>query len=59
MSRRSSGGDGLDGLVFIILGIIAMPIVGICMLSQQDPDKKALGAILLIIGIVLWVVAFK
>lgn len=57
--RRGGFDDsGLGCLVMIILGMLAMPLVGIYMLiSGKDDGKKAIGAILTIVGIIIWIAA--
>lgn len=56
--RRRSSDDytGLGCLAIIILGIILMPIAGLVMVLSEDPNKRTLGWILLIGGIILWII---
>jgi len=58
MARRGRGGSDIDGsLAMIILGLIALPIVGlIMMLNSKTEDNKVLGGVLLVVGIVLWII---
>ena len=57
--RRGGFDDsGLGCLVMIILGMLAMPLVGIYMLiSGKDDGQKVIGAILTIVGIIIWIAA--
>ena len=58
MARRGRGGSDIDGsLAMIILGLIALPIVGlVMMLNSKTEDNKVLGGVLLVVGIVLWII---
>ena len=58
MARRGRGGSDIDGsLAMIILGLIALPIVGlVMMLNSKTEDNKVLGGVLLVAGIVLWII---
>lgn len=50
--------SGMGCLVLVILGLMAMPLVGIyMMLCGEDTDQKAIGLILTIVGIILWIMA--
>ena len=54
--RRYAVRDTEEVIVMIILGVIAMPLVGAYMLfTDKDSSKKAIGAVLLILGIGLWI----
>ena len=56
--RGGSDDSGMGCLVMIILGLVAMPLVGLYMLFQGDDDgQKAIGAILTIVGIIIWIAA--
>ena len=45
-------------LVMVILALVAMPLVGLYMLFKgNDDSQKAIGAILTIVGIIIWIVA--
>lgn len=56
--RGGSDDSGLGCLVMIILGMLAMPLVGIYMLiSGKDDGQKVIGAILTIVGIIIWIAA--
>lgn len=55
--RRGSDDSAIGCLVMVVIAMIAMPIVGLYMLfTAEDTDKKTLGVILLIVGIILWAV---
>lgn len=61
MSRRchrsSSGEAGC--LIFILLlglAIFTMPIMGGIILAKGKEDEKSIGAILLVVGVILWIV---
>ena len=58
MARRGRGGSDIDGsLAMIILGLVALPIVGVVMmLNSKTEDNKVLGGVLLVVGIVLWII---
>ena len=60
MSGNRRGNDidpGTMGcLVFFLIGIVAMPIVGIYLITKKDGDEgtKVAGWILLVVGLILW-----
>ena len=56
---RHSAGDGLIGLVIMLgLALMAMPFVGAYKLvAGKDEGDKTLGAVLLVIGTIIYVVA--
>ena len=55
--RKGSDDDAATGcIVYLILILFFMPIVGLFLICGKDPDKKPLGWVLLIIGIILWIV---
>lgn len=57
MRRKQNNDDGVIGcLVYVLIAIFFMPIVGLFMLCSKDSEKKTLGLILLIAGIILWVI---
>ncbi|MBQ6384622.1 MAG: hypothetical protein IJJ38_00430 [Lachnospiraceae bacterium] len=53
--NRGGGGSG-DCLTALILGMIAMPIVGLCLILKRDGDPvtKVIGCIMLVIGSLIW-----
>lgn len=57
--RRCSG-LGIDGtLAMVLIGILALPIVGLGMLLKGNSENKALGVVLLVVGLIIWAFAFK
>ena len=51
MCKRRSG-----CLVYAIIAVIAMPIVGLYLISAGDTDgKKAAGVVLIILSIIFWI----
>ena len=58
MARHGRAGSDIDGsLAMIILGLVALPIVGlVMMLNSKTEDNKVLGGVLLVVGIVLWII---
>ena len=47
--------SGMGCLVMLVLGILAMPIVGVFMLCGKDETQKTIGAILVIVGLIFWI----
>ena len=57
-SRGGSDDSGMGCLVMIILGMVAMPLVGLYMLfTGKDDGQKAIGVVLTIVGIIIWIAA--
>jgi len=58
MARRGRGGGGIDGsLATILLAVFALPIVGLIMLlNSETEEKKTLGGVLLVVGIIIWII---
>lgn len=55
--RRRKDDDAAMGLIVLLLLIVfALPLVGLYYLLQNDPSKRILGTILLIVGIILWII---
>ena len=48
--------SGTGCLLMALVGIFALPIVGMFLLFQEHPDDKTLGAVLMVVGIVIWVI---
>ena len=42
----------------LLIAIIAMPLLGLYLLSQPSDQDKSVGLVLLIVGIILWIVYF-
>ena len=59
MSNRNDSSDSLPGcIIFLILGAIALPLIGLYyILSGGSDDRKALGWVLFIAGCILWLCA--
>ena len=56
-SNHHGGQDsGIGCLLMALVGIFALPIVGMFLLFKEHPDDKALGAVLMVVGIVIWVI---
>lgn len=58
MRRRRSSDDNaaLGCVVYVLLAIFFMPIVGLVLAFGKNHEKRPLGWVLLIVGIILWVV---
>ena len=54
MRKESADKSIGDILFFFIICIVAMPIAGIYLLAKSE-DKKGLGAVLLVIGLLFWI----
>lgn len=54
--KRSDDDAAIGCIVYLLLIIFFMPIVGLFLICGKDPDKKPIGWVLLIIGIILWIV---
>lgn len=57
-SNRSGGSGGGEGcLVWMILGFIALPLVGLYLLAKKDADigTRVLGCVLFIVGSIIWI----
>ena len=52
--RRKTNNSEIGCLVWVILGILFMPIVGAFMIGSKDPTKSTWGWILLVAGVILW-----
>ena len=56
MARRTckkSSGDEL-AMSFLVL-LLMLPIFGVALIGSKDPTKKTIGAVLLMIGMVIWI----
>ena len=54
---RGSGDDSAIGCALtLMLCVFFMPIVGVVLLVRDNQDKKALGLVMLIGGIILWTI---
>lgn len=54
--RKNEDEAALGCVVYALLGLLFMPIVGLFLACGKDPEKRTLGWILLVVGIVLWIV---
>lgn len=56
MSGRNNDDDANTmGCAIILVGIVfAMPLVGLYLLTRESEEDKGIGAILLVLGIVIW-----
>ena len=54
--KRSDDEAALGCIVYLLLIVFFMPIVGLFLVCGKDSDKKALGWVLLVIGIILWII---
>ena len=52
---RKPDTSGAGCLVYALFIVILMPIAGIIMLFDKNPETKAIGLALLIIGVILWI----
>ena len=55
--RCNRDDDGMGCLIMLMVGLFAMPQIGLYMLIKGDEDSQAVGLILLIIGIIIWIAA--
>ena len=58
MSRRRRFDDdtAMGCIVYALLAIFFMPIVGLVLVCGNYPEKKTLGWVLLVVGIILWII---
>lgn len=60
MSRKNGNDEGVIGcLAFVLIAIIAMPLLGLYLLSQPSDQDKSIGLVLLIVDIILWIIFFS
>ena len=50
------GSGDMGCLALLLLGVFAMPLVGLYLLFKKDADDgtKMLGGVLLVVGIIIW-----
>lgn len=53
--NHSHGDSGMGCLVMALLGLFALPFVGLYLMTRGNSDDKVLGIILMIVGVVLWI----
>ena len=54
--RRSDDDAAIGCVVYALLAIFFMSIVGLVLVCGKDPEKKTLGWVLLVVGIILWII---
>lgn len=54
--RRSDDDAAMGCIVYALLALFFMPIVGLVLVFGKDPERKTLGWVLLIVGIILWII---
>ena len=52
--RRRNEDSGIGSILRMLLGFIAMPIVGVALMQSNDSDHKEIGQLLLFVGAILW-----
>lgn len=55
-NKRKDDEAALGCVVYAIIGMLLMPIVGLFFVCSKDSEKKLLGWILLVVGVVLWII---
>lgn len=55
-NRKRDNDTALGCIVHTILGLLFIPIVGLFLICSKKPEKKNLGWILLIVGVLLWII---
>ena len=56
MSRHRKSSDSVNTVIALaLIAIIAMPIFGIYLLTRNNETDKTWGAILTVLGIILWI----
>ena len=57
MRKRFCSGksDGNGYIALILMAIISLPIIGIYKIAKGNDAEKAIGVILLFVGIVIWI----
>ena len=53
--NHSHEDSGMGCLVMALLGLFALPFVGLYLMTRGNSDDKVLGIILMIVGVVLWI----
>lgn len=54
--HRKSSDNGNTAIALVLIAIIAMPLFGIYLLTRNNETDKTWGAILTVLGIILWIV---
>ncbi|MBQ9166113.1 MAG: hypothetical protein IJX71_04230 [Oscillospiraceae bacterium] len=53
MNKRTND-SGAGMIVLFLLGIVALPVVGLYFIFKQEDPQPVLGTVLVILGILLW-----
>lgn len=56
--RKKNNDFAMGCVAYAILFVLLMPLVGIWLLCLDNQEAKIAGAILLIVGIILWIYFF-
>lgn len=54
MARRSKNSAGDELAMNLIVMLLMLPIYGLFLIGSKDPSKKAVGTVLLAVGLVIW-----
>ena len=54
VARRSKQSAGEELAVNFIVMLLMLPIIGLFMVGSKDPTKKAIGGVLMVIGLIIW-----
>ena len=56
--RHNHDDSGMGCLLAIVLGLMAMPLVGLyLLLAGKNSEQKVIGMLLTIVGVILWIMA--
>ena len=54
--NRSNDSSGLGCVVMLFVAVVAMPLLGVYLISSAEEDgQRVLGVALLIVGIIVWI----
>lgn len=53
--RKSDEEKMLGKLIFLFLSVLLLPILGIKLMGSESVSKIALGLLLMVVGIVVWI----
>ena len=54
--RCNCNDDGMGCLIMVLLGIFALPLVGLyMMLAGDNGEQRTIGVVLLIVGVIIWI----
>lgn len=54
-NRRNNSDGATSALAVVLIALVAMPIFGIYLLTRNNETDKTWGAVLTVLGIVLWI----